>query len=163
MRKKMISIGLLVGGATVAGLVGSAYAEDGTPSGKAATGPVAGRGPVAVACAGANAGGTSGGAARPGERGRVFTSDGKHPLPTGKPTMTFRTGGRPPALPPGKPAHVVGGGGKALPAPPSSGTGGHVTFSAKKGAHGAVGFGPLPKGVHCSTVKPGAPSPLPSR
>jgi hypothetical protein len=157
MKKRLIATGLLAGGIALTGLAGSAYAAGATPTAKdtgpvKVAGPVKGRGPVAVACVG----------------------KGAHIK--GKPekgTFSVKEPGGLPALPEtGKaltkvpPAKVTGrtADGKALPAPPP---GAKVTrLIREKGGRGTVKLGPVPKGLHCFSVKPGtpgAPPPLPTR
>jgi hypothetical protein len=136
MKKKFVAVGVLAGGIALTGLAGSAYAQGGTPTAKP-TGPK-GKGATAIICV---------------AKGEPIK---------GKPekgAFSIKEPGKLPPLPPGAPALKVRSGGKALPAPPPGAkiAKGAVEITTKDGAHGIPKLGPLPKGVHCTVVKPGTP------
>jgi hypothetical protein len=141
MKKKLVAVGVLAAGVALTGLAGSAYAEGGKATAKP-THPK-GKGAIAIACLGRGEHIKG----KP-EKGVVAIKPDEFP-PSGK-AVRMRTGA------------------KALPAPPPGAkiTKGTVRVTAKGGAPGTVKFGPLPKGVHCTVVKPGtpgAPPALPAR
>ena len=148
MKKKLAVVGLLAGGIALTGLAGSAYAQGGTPDAKP-TGPK-GHGVIALACV---KGGTVKGRPIKGmpDKGKVSIKEpGKlPPLPKGAP------------LTKGAPPLKMRTGGKAIPAP-----GTELSKKALKvfaeGGHGVPKIGPLPKGVHCTVVKPGTPGAPPA-
>ena len=140
MRSRLIAVGALAGGIALTGLAGSAYAAGASPSASSPTGPVKttvpakGAGPVGVVCVGK-------GVKIKGkpEKGTVTSKD-----LAGHPAMVRKAG---------KFVKVNGG----RTAPP---LGAKVVKAAKDG-RGTVKIGPLPKGVHCSQIKPGTKAPVP--
>jgi hypothetical protein len=145
MKKKLAVVGLLAGGIALTGLAGSAYAQGGGASTAKPAGPK-GQG-VVMACV---KGGTMKGVHVKGEPEKG-TSSAKEP-------------GGLPTLPKGAPPLRLGTGGKAIPAPPSGAmlTKRAAKAFAEKDAHGIPKLGPLPKGVHCTVLKPGAPGTRPA-
>ncbi|MGI8331372.1 hypothetical protein ACRYCC_15530 [Actinomadura scrupuli] len=151
MRKKIIVVGVLAGGAALAGLAGSAYAEGGTVPGPGKAHGPDGK-PVAVSCIGTGV---------PGKGMPAKAVPGKAvPGKGGEPALKVKTGakGTGVKLPPrGKTLFKTGDGGKALPAPPP-GTkllpGGPVKIL--KDGKGTLKI-KAPKGVRCSAGHPGGP------
>ncbi|MDN3354748.1 hypothetical protein [Actinomadura sp. DC4] len=149
MKKKLAAACLLAGGIALTGLSGSAFAQGGSATTTAKPGVPKGKGVSGVICAG-KAGHIKG---RP-EKGTVTSKEpGRLPgLP--KPVK----GGSLKVIKDGGGKAVKGEGGKTLPAPPPGG----VKITARTGPDGTVKIGKLPKGVHCSVVKPGADGTLPT-
>ncbi|GLY77017.1 hypothetical protein [Actinoallomurus iriomotensis] len=148
MRNRLIAVGVLAGGIALTGLAGSAYAAGASPAvsrSAPTTVPAKGTSPVAIVCVGKGAKLK----VRP-EKGPKEVVTGKVP---GKARALVKVNGRiVKAIPKGA----------ALPAPPSGAT----VVKATKDGKGHVKIGPLPKGVHCSQVKPGTkgvPLPPPAR
>jgi hypothetical protein len=140
MKKTFAVAGILAGGVALVGVAGSAYGQGGKPT-ATATRPAKGTGPVIMSCtrAGTHVSG------KPGKSAGSRTKDGKLPPvpPAGTPPLTLH-------------------GGKRLPAPPAGKKTGTKVILKGKGPV-TVKFGSVPKGVHCSTGKPGAPLPAPAR
>jgi hypothetical protein len=153
MNKKVVAVGLLAGGIALTGLAGSAYAEGSAPVKK--TIAANGHGPTAVACWG-----TSGPVKdKAGEKGIVtMPGEGKLP-PLPKPPASI-------SMIKVRDGKVVAGTAKGVKVVQDKD--GRVTVTAGTPPKGlpVPPKGLPPKGVHCTTVKPGtpgAPPPLPAR
>lgn len=162
MRKKIIVVGLLAGGAALTGLAGSAHAEGGTTApGPGKTAGPAGK-PITVHCVGTAVPGKGvPGKGVPGKAvpGKAGTGKGGELIIRERSGAEW-TGTKPPALPPRGRTVLKTGGGKALPAPPPGATvtrGGPVTVF--KDGKGTTTIKP-PKGMHCSVGHSGLPSPV---
>jgi hypothetical protein len=144
MKKKLVAAGVLAGGIALTGLAGSAYAQGGTPAVKP-TGPK-GQGAIAIACVK--------GAPIKGKPGKGLPEKGK--------VVSIREPGKLPALPKGALPLELRSGGKAVPAPGAKLSKHAVKILTKAGAQGMPKLGPLPKGAHCTVVKPGTPGAPPA-
>ncbi|MFB9832743.1 hypothetical protein [Actinoallomurus acaciae] len=150
MRSRLIVVGALAGGIALTGLAGSAYAAGASPSApsapsaSSAAGPVGtaapakGTGPVGVICVGKGVK-VKGKPGKGPEKGIVTSKDlAGHFATARKAGKLVKVAGRAAAPPPGAEAVKV-----------------------TRAGRGTVKIGPLPKGVHCSQVKPGTKVPVP--
>jgi hypothetical protein len=140
MRNRLIAVGVLAGGIALTGLAGSAYAAGASPAASSAkrsaatTVPAKGASPVAIVCVGK------------GVKAKDAPEKGAKKIFTGK----VRGETRALAKVNGRVIKAIPKG-TALPAPPP----GAAVVKVTKDGKGNVRIGALPKGVHCSQVKPG--------
>jgi hypothetical protein len=138
MKKRVIAVGVLAGGITLTGLAGSAYAADTSSSASHAPATAKRKDAGAVVCV----------------VGKADAKSRKVLPPSTRPGEAADAPGWKPA----KPAKEAGQRVQSRTAPAETGY-----TKVIRGARGTVHVGPLPAGVRCVKVAPGAEVPAPTR